>query len=182
MGFELDESVDDLGARTFEIARPTDIGLLVEPRLEFDQRGHRLAGFGGLRKRAHDRTVLGGAVERLLDRHHVGIMRRLLEELHHHVERLIRMMDDKVLLANCRETIAGLLADALGKSRIVGHEFKIRAIELGKLRELHQRQRAVDQNHFVIGGRKRALDKAPQLRRHRGFHLQPNNRSAPAAF
>src|ERR1700730_12728718 len=91
-------------------------------------------------------------------------------------------MDDKVLLADCRETIAGLLADALGKSRIVGHEFKVRAIETGKLRELRQRQRAVDQNHLVIGGRKRTLDKAPQLRRHRGFHLQPNNRSAPAPF
>ncbi len=45
-----------------------------------------------------DRSFGGGAVERLLDRDHVGIARGLLQELHHHVERFIRVMDDQVLL------------------------------------------------------------------------------------
>ena len=87
VGLELDEAVDHLHAGAFEIARPADIGLLVEARLELDQRGDRLAGFGGLGQRPHDRGIGRGAVERLLDGDDVRIARRLLQELHHHVER-----------------------------------------------------------------------------------------------
>ena len=86
VGLELEEPVHDLGAGAFEVAGPADIGLFVEARLEFHQRGHRFAGLGGFGQRAHDGAVLGGAIERLLDRHHVGVARRLLQELHHHVE------------------------------------------------------------------------------------------------
>ena len=49
---QLDEAEHDLHAGAFEVARPADIGLLVEARLQFDQRRDRLAGFGGLRQRA----------------------------------------------------------------------------------------------------------------------------------
>ena len=51
VGLQLDEAIDDLYAGAFQVARPADIGLFVEARLEFDQRGDRLAGFGGLGKR-----------------------------------------------------------------------------------------------------------------------------------
>ena len=51
VGLQLDEPVDDLHAGAFEIARPADVGLLVEARLEFDHRGDRFAGFGGLGQR-----------------------------------------------------------------------------------------------------------------------------------
>ena len=47
VGLELDEAVDDLHAGAFEVARPADIGLLVEARLQLDYRGDRFAGFGG---------------------------------------------------------------------------------------------------------------------------------------
>ena len=55
VGLELDEAVDDLHAGAFEIARPADIGFLVEARLQLDDGGHRLARFGGLRQGLHDR-------------------------------------------------------------------------------------------------------------------------------
>ena len=51
VGLQLDEAVDDLHAGALEIARPADIGFLVEARLQLDQRGHRLAGLGGLGQR-----------------------------------------------------------------------------------------------------------------------------------
>ena len=86
VGLQLDEAVDDLHAGAFEIARPADVGLLVEARLEFDHRGDRFAGFGGLRERLHDRRIRRGAVERLFDRDDVRIARRLMQEIHHHVE------------------------------------------------------------------------------------------------
>ena len=39
VGFELDEAIDDLRTRALEIPRPADVGLFVEARLEFDERG-----------------------------------------------------------------------------------------------------------------------------------------------
>ena len=68
VGLQFDEAEHDLRAGAFEIARPADIRLLVEARLQFDERGDRLAGFGRLDQRAHDRAVGRGAIERLLDR------------------------------------------------------------------------------------------------------------------
>ena len=41
---ETDEAVDDVGAGRLERARPADVVLLVEPRLELDQRRDLLAG------------------------------------------------------------------------------------------------------------------------------------------
>ena len=61
--------------------------------------------------------ILRGAVERLLDRDDIRIGRRLAQELHHHVETLERMMDDDVLGADRGETVAAMIADALGKAR-----------------------------------------------------------------
>ena len=58
-----------------------------------------------------------GAVERLLDRHHIGIGGGLAQELHHHVEAFEGMMDDQVLFADGGETVAAMIADALGEAR-----------------------------------------------------------------
>ena len=129
MGLELDEAIDDLRAGALEVARPADIGLLVEAGLELDQRGHRLARFRRLDQRPHDRTVGGRAIQRLLDGDDVGIARRLLQELHHHVEGLVGMVDDQILLPDGRETVAAVIANALGIARIVGHEFEIGTVE-----------------------------------------------------
>ena len=134
VGLEFDEAVDHLRAGALEIARPADIGLLVEARLQFDQRGDRLAGFGRLDQRLDDRGFGRGAVERLLDRDHVGIARGLLQELHHHVEGFVRVVDDQVLLPDGGEAVAAVVADALGIARIVGHEFEIGPVEPGELR------------------------------------------------
>ncbi len=103
VGLQLDEAVHHLHAGALEVARPADVGLLVEPRLELDQRGDRLAGLGRLDQLLDDRRLGRGAVERLLDRHHVRIARRLLQELHHDVERLVGVMDDQILLPDRRE-------------------------------------------------------------------------------
>jgi hypothetical protein len=56
-GLQLDEAVDDLHAGALQVAGPADVGLFVEARLEFDQRGHRLAGLGGVDQRLDDRGV-----------------------------------------------------------------------------------------------------------------------------
>ena len=166
VGLEFDEAEHDLHAGALEIARPADIGLFVEARLELDQRGHRFTGFRRLDQRLDDRRFRRGAVERLLDRHHIGIARRLLQELHHHVERLVRMVDDEVLLADGGEAVAAVIADALRIARIVGHEFEIGPVELGELGEIVERQHAVDHKTLRRRDRQRALHEAAQFGRH----------------
>ena len=125
VGFQLDESEHDLHAGAFEVARPADIGLLVEARLELDQRGDRFAGLGGFGQRLDDRGIGRGAIERLLDGDDVGIARRLLQEIHHHVERFEGMVDDEILLPDRGEAIAAVIAHALGIARRVRHEFEV---------------------------------------------------------
>ena len=114
VGLELDEAVDHLHAGAFQIARPFDVGLLVEAGLELDHGGDRLAGLDRVLQRLDDRRGLARAVERPLDRHDVGIGGRLLQELQHHVEGLVGVMDDDVLLADGGEAIA---VDARGCAR-----------------------------------------------------------------
>ena len=110
-----------------------------------------LAGFGRLDQRLDDRGFGGCTVQRLLDRDHVGIARRLLEELHHHVKKLVRMVDDQILLPDSSEAIAAMVADAFRIARIVRHEFEIGAVELGELCKIVEREHAIDQKHLVVG-------------------------------
>ena len=79
---QADEAVHHVHARFFEHAGPFDVGLFVEARLQLDERDDLLALLGGLDQRAHDRALgPGGAVDRLLDREHVRVGGRLLDEL-----------------------------------------------------------------------------------------------------
>ncbi len=51
--------------------------------------------------------VAAGAVERLLDRQHLGIVGGALDELHHRAERLVGVVDQDVLVADQVEHVGG---------------------------------------------------------------------------
>ena len=85
----------------FQLVGPFEVDLLVEAGLELDERDHLLAGLGRADERGDDAALLAaGAVQRLLDREHVRIACRLVDELgdarrervvgvvHEHVARL----------------------------------------------------------------------------------------------
>ncbi len=127
MGLEFDEAKDHLHARAFEVSRPDDIRSLVETGLQFDQGGNGFASLRCLDESADDRAVLRGTVERLFDRDHIRIGGGLPDELHHDVERLIRMVDDDVLRTDRGKAIAAVIADALRETRIVRSELPGRA-------------------------------------------------------
>ena len=91
-------------------------------------------------------------------------------------------MDDQILLPDGGEAVAALIADALGVARIVGHEFEVRPVQAHELRQLVEREHAVNHEHLVIAASERALNEAPQLRRHRGVDFEPDDRTAPAAL
>src|SRR3546814_4475754 len=82
-----------------------------------DLRGHRLARLGRLDQRANDGRLIAGAIERLLDRDHVGIGGGLTEKGQDDVETFIGMMDDDVLAADRREAVAAMFADTFRETR-----------------------------------------------------------------
>ena len=129
MRLQFEKAVHHLYASTFEVTRPADIGFLVEPRLQLDQRRHRFAGLGCFGKRAHDRRIVRGAVQRLLDGDDVGIAGGLLQELHDHVEGFVRVVDDQVLLPDRREDVASVVAHPFGMARHIGHKFEVGSVE-----------------------------------------------------
>ena len=179
VGLELDEAVDHLDARAFQIARPFDVGFLVEAGLELDHRGHGLAGVGRLFQRLDDRRGLARAVERPFDRHDVGIGGGLLQELQHDVERFVRVMDDDVLLADGGEAIALMLADALGKAADERLELEVGPVGDDQLVGVGKSDQALLHEALALGHLQLLHDEALQPRRHGRVHFEPDDR-APA--
>ena len=106
-------------------------------------RGDGLAGLRRLDQRAGDRAVAAGAVERLLDGDHVRVARRLAQELHHHVEAFVGVVDDDVLGADRREAVAAEIEDALGEARRVGREQQVRPVVHDELRQVGHAEQPV---------------------------------------
>ena len=130
-----------------------------------------------------DRRLLAGAVERLLDRDDVRVGRRLLEEGDHHLEALIRVVDDDVLVADRREAIAAMFADALGKARVERRELEVGPVLLDQLRQIGDAEEAARfGDERVCGVRALRLTTATRLVGHLRLELQPDDPAAPAAL
>ena len=93
-----------------ERARPLDVALLVEARGQLDQHGHLLVALGGALQAGDDRRAAAGAIERLLDREHVGIVGRLREQRDHRIVGVVRVVQQHVALVEHREQVGLLVA------------------------------------------------------------------------
>ena len=97
VGLQAGDAVDDVDARLLQRLRPVDVGLLVEARFQLDHADRLLAAFGGADQRRHQRRVVAGPVDGLLDRQHVGVFDRLLDEaLDRGGEGVVGMVDEQV--------------------------------------------------------------------------------------
>ena len=144
VGLPVDEAVDHLRAGALQAARLADVGGLVEAGLELDERGHRLARLRRLAERGDDRAVARGAVERLLDRQHVGVERGLVQEAHHDVEGLVGVVQQHVLLADGGEDVALEVLHPLGHARGEGRPEEVGAAGAGELGEVGHADQAGD--------------------------------------
>ena len=102
------DAVDDVRAGFFERARPADVPLFVEARGQFDHDGDLLVALGGAAQAGDDRGTRAGAVERLLDREDVGVVRRLCQERHDRVVRLVGMVEQDVALVHGGEQVGAV--------------------------------------------------------------------------
>ena len=151
MDFIADQPIDHMHALLLQLSRPLDVVGLVEPRAQFHHGRHLLAVVDRLHQCADDARVAAGAIERLLDRQHVRIVRRLLEKIHHAGKIFIRMMQQNVALADGGENFL-LLAQRFGHRRD-----KRRVAEFGQMIAVGQHhqprgmQRAINQIQVVLG-------------------------------
>ena len=92
-----------------------------------------------------------GAVEGLLDRHHVRVERCLLEEADDHVEGLVGVVEEHVLLADRREHVAVVVLHAFGDAGGEGGPEEVGAFVEHEFLEVGRADEAVDLDHLVLG-------------------------------
>ncbi len=182
VGLEFDEAEHDLHAGALQIARPADVCFLVETRFELDQRGDGFTCFRGIDQRANDRAVVRGAVKRLLDGEYFGIARSLQEELHHHVEAFIGMVNHHVLFADSSEAIAGMFTNSLRETGIVGLEFQVVARGAHDFRDSVEREKTGQNRDAIIRHTEFMHHELPQRLRHFTVGLDADDGTAAAAF
>ncbi|MNN12932.1 hypothetical protein D3C81_1259440 [compost metagenome] len=131
---ETDHAVDHLHAGILQAVRQAEVGFFVKTRAQLDHHGHVLAVARGQDQRFHDAGILAGAVQRLLDRQHVRVHRRLADQLQHGAERVERVVHQDVVAR-------GHLEDAFRRLEYARHHrrvFQVRPL-----------QQVVDLDHAV---------------------------------
>ena len=127
-------------------------------------------------------TVVRCPVERLLDRKHVRVARRLAQELHDDVEGLVGVVDDEVLLADRREAVAGMVAHALREAGVVGLEPEVVARRPDDLGDGVERQQPRQHGDPVFRHVEFLHDELPERHRHLRIELDADHRTAPPAL
>ena len=118
MGLVADHAVHHVHAHLFELGRPVDVGFLVETGHQLQHDGDFLAGTGRLHQRFHQHRIGAGAVDGLLDGHHLRIARRAAQEVHHRMKGFVGVVQQHVTGGNDAEEILFLQAGGLaGRER-----------------------------------------------------------------
>ncbi|MCY1229563.1 hypothetical protein D9M72_419320 [compost metagenome] len=95
-----DHAVDHVCASGFQALGPVDVGFLVKARQQLHHHRDFLAVARGGHQRFHDQRLIAGAIDRLLDRDHVGVGRCQLQQVEHGTEALVRVVQQHVLLSH----------------------------------------------------------------------------------
>ncbi len=91
-------------------------------------------------------------------------------------------MDDDVLLPNRGKAVAAEIADALGKTCVVGREDQIRALVDNQLLGVVEPENAVGREHVAARGVELFHQKPAQILRHRRVDREQDHVAAPTAL
>ena len=128
VGFEADDSMENLNAGVFHAARPADVGGFVETGHELDDQGGLLGG-RCFNERGEDGRVVAGAVEGLLHRDHGWVFGALLDEIDHWVVGIVGVVEQYVVQAEFIEDAGGPAAEAEGFGR-EGRKLQVGALDV----------------------------------------------------
>ena len=187
VGLQPDQAVDHVAAGVLELARPADVGLLVEAGLDLDDHQHLLAGLGRVDEGVDDRGVARGAVERLLDREHVRVGGRLLDE------RAARRCENESY-GWCRRTSprAQRLEHVDGRRRLdrcqgpvggrdEGRVLQVLAVQVGDVVQPRQVERPGQPEHLGLGDPELADQQVQHVLVDGLLDLEPHRRAEAAA-
>ena len=179
---EPDQPVHDVRPGALELARPDDVGLLVETGLDLDQDHDLLAALGGADQRLDDGGVARRPIEGLLDREHVGVLGRLGDEpLGRRGERLIRVVDQDVAGADRGEDVGRLVLvgrdEARRGDRRPGHGLEVRPVEVGDGEQPGQVEHPADLVAVVLAKTESTTEQRLRRGRHRPLDLEPHGRA-----
>ena len=181
VGLVADHAVNHLHTRVLKPIRQAQIGFFVEACAQFDHHGHVFTVSRRLNQVLDDRRILPGAVQRLLDRQHIGVFRCLFDQLQHRCERIERMMHQHVAGGGALEDGVHILQ----LPRLVRRKLEVRAShQVVDLACAVQIDRTLDTIDRVLG-----KFEIPQQRMHDRFRtvggdLQPHRAqiTAPDQF
>ncbi len=99
------QTVHHMHALTFECARPFDVALFVEARLQLDDHRDLLSLPYGFQKRLHHRRIVSQTVKRHLNRQHPRIAGGQLQKIDHGLKGIEGMVQEHVFLPDCGKKI-----------------------------------------------------------------------------
>ncbi|CFT89483.1 Uncharacterised protein [Bordetella pertussis] len=176
-----DHAIDHVRAHFLQARGPVDVGLLVKARHQLHHHGDFLAGARRRQQDLHQLGVLAGAVDGLLDRHHVRVQRRGGQEVDDRLERLVGMVQQAILLGHGGEQLGRLLAHAVERrrhGRQVGGKQQVRpGVGIAQLHQARQVHRAADPVGVLGRQREFALQVGLQVGRGQLVDLQPHGRA-----
>ena len=110
VNLEAHHAVGHMHPRLFESPSPTDIGLFVESRFDFDQHRHLFAALGRINQRIDDRAIAGSAIKRELDGEDRFVTAGLTNKLDNRsAERRIRMVQQDISKSQHIKQVARLV-------------------------------------------------------------------------
>ena len=167
-------------ARLLQRARPADVAPLVEAGLQLHQADRLLALFRCLDQPGDQRRVVGRAVHGHLDREHVGVLDRLLDEaLDAGGERLVGVVHQDVALAHRGENVGLVLLRVAeggrgdrGPRLVAQVAVAVEPVDLPQVGEVEQ---PVDVDHLVLLEVQRVDQQLAQAGVHARLHLEADD-------
>ena len=184
VGLEPGQAVHHVHAGTLEGLGPADVALLVEPGLQLHQAHGALAALGRADERGHDGRVARRAVERLLDGHHVGILRRLAHEPRHAgLERVVRVVHQDVAAADLVEDahLVAAIQQARGLTRLPRRVLQVGAVDAHHLPQAREVKQCRDRIDVRILDAETRLDLLEQRLAAACLHLKAHRAAEAAA-
>ena len=129
-------AINHVRARVFQLGCPRNIVRLVKPRHQFHHHGYLLARQRRRHQGARQLRMAARAVNRHFNRHHIGVVRRIADKFHNRLKRLIRMVQQNIVLGDFVQQRSGFAQ----RARILRRER--RKFQIGAVHHVRHRNQA----------------------------------------
>ncbi len=181
MNLQAGKTVNHVHAVAFHLFGPVDVLLFVKTGFELNHRSHLFAAAARFEQILGDRRIASCAIQRLLNRDNVRITSSLLQKFKHAVERVIRMVDHDVMLADLVKA-AVVRVKRLEHLRMVGRIFERGTILFHQTAEFRERERNSAAINLARKHVQMRVKKVLQTLRHAALNLKTNHRAETALF